>query len=282
MLFAEGGELEKAEGSAFNFESLLLTSVESGTVSAATAMFQQPQDLAREVKSGNKKKTLAAMVRGPFKSAFTGPPQSAPPADGKAPKQHIGEMSGEGTVVVIADVDFLFDQNAVDRMQFMNQVLIRPKNDNLNFVLNTVDVLGGSEDLLNIRSKGRLARPFTRLVGIERNAQTKWKEEEEKLNSRLTELQKKLSELQAQRTDGSRMSMNPEQKIEIERFRSEEIDVRRKRREVRKNLREDIESLGKRLLVANMLIVPLAVSGLGIGVFIGRSRRRRGGGSGHA
>jgi ABC-type uncharacterized transport system involved in gliding motility auxiliary subunit len=185
-------------------------------------------------------------------------------------------------VVIIADVDFIYDQNAVDKMQFVNQVLIRPRNDNLNFILNSVDVLGGSEDLLNIRSKGRMARPFTKLVAIERNAQARWKEEEDKLSGRLNELQKKLSDLQAQRTDGSRMTMTPEQQREIERFRSEEIDVRRRRREVRKNLREDIESLGKRLLVANMLLVPLAVSGLGIGVFVKRSRRRRGGGSSHA
>lgn len=278
MLFAEGGEVEKADGSQFSFEPLLQTSGESGTASAATALFQQPQDLARDLKVENKKRILAAMVRGKFKSAFSTappPPAGADPQKTKPPGPHIAEATAETTVVVVADTDFAFDQNAVDKMQFINQVLVRPRNDNLAFIFNTVDVLGGSEDLINIRSKGRIARPFSRLVAIERNAQARWKEEEEKLNNRLTELQKKLNELQAQRTDGSRLNLTPEQQREIEKFRAEELDVRRKRREVRKNLREDIEALGKRLMVANMVIVPLAVSGLGIGVFMNRSRRRR-------
>jgi ABC-type uncharacterized transport system involved in gliding motility auxiliary subunit len=140
-----------------------------------------------------------------------------------------------------------------------------------------VDLLGGSEDLINIRSKGRISRPFSRIVGLEKKAQDKWKEEEEKLNARLSELQKKLNELQAQRSDGSRLNLTAEQQREIETFRGEELDLRRKLRQVRRNLREDVEKLGKRLLTANMTVVPLAISGFGIAVFMRRSRRRAGG-----
>ena len=55
---------------------------------------------------------------------------------------------------------------------------------------------------------------------------------------------------------------------EIERFRTEEKNVRRERRLVRKNLREDIERLGNHLMLSNILIIPLLVGIAGCVVFL--------------
>jgi ABC-type uncharacterized transport system involved in gliding motility auxiliary subunit len=267
MMFAEGGFLKLKDGSSSSFTPLIETSESAGTVSASMAAFTQPQDMVRQFKPKGGKLTLAALYRGKFKSAFTAAPAGA--------SGYKAEAESENSVVVVADVDFLADHNSVEKMQFINQVMIRPRNDNMALVLNAVDVLSGSEDLVSIRSRGKIHRPFTRVAALQEQAQKKWQKEEEELSARLQELQTKLNELQKQRSEGSRFGLSPEQQREIAAFRSEEQMLRKRRREVRRNLREDIEALGNRLVFANMVVVPLAVAGFGVGVFVQRSRRRR-------
>lgn len=268
LMYAEGGAFSQKKDSKYAFEPLIKTTKDTGTASAQLAGFMMPADLAREMKVEEKERVLAALVRGKFKSAFEA---------GKAPAtdKHKSECDQETMVVVVGDTDFLSDQNAVDKFRFGSQTMVRVRNDNLNFLFNAADVLGGSEDLIAIRSRGRIARPFTKVAELQKGAQVKWQAEEEKLTAELTDLQKKLNDLQSQRTDNNRFTLSSQQQDEIAKFRDEERKIRSRRREVRKNLREDIEALGRRLIAANLLVVPLATSAFGLGVFVKRSRRNR-------
>lgn len=275
MLYAEGGSfVAKGEGVS-TFEPLITTSKDSGTSSAMMAAFMSPQDLAQQLKPDGKERYLAALVRGKFKSAFPSGRPAAAAGEQPSGRPHINEAAGETQIVVIGDVDFLADANAADKMRFGNQVMVRPRNDNLNFLFNAADYLGGSEDLIAIRSRGRIARPFTRVAELQKDAQKKWQKEEEVLTTQLTDLQKKLGELQNQRTDGNRLVLTSAQQGEVAKFREEERKIRVRRREVRKNLREDIEALGRQLTFANLLLVPALTAGFGVGVFVKRSRSRK-------
>jgi ABC-type uncharacterized transport system involved in gliding motility auxiliary subunit len=282
MLIAEGGAISLADGATSKLEPLITTTKDAGTADATVAAFMGPQDLARQLKSDQKPRMIAGLLHGKLKSAFPDgrPKPAAEPKEGEPPPPstpHIAESAdgSEASVVIIADADFLADQNSADRLRFANQVMVRPRNDNLSFLSNAVDFLGGSPDLIAIRSRGRIARPFTRVIDLQKAAQTRWQAEEDKLTSELTDLQKKLNELQSQRTDGNRLVMTPEQQAEMQRFRDREREVRSARRAVRRNLREDIERLGHRLIALNMLVVPLATSVFGLGVFVARARRRQ-------
>lgn len=278
MLIAEGGALSAKDGSGLTFEPLITLTKDSGTVSATMAAYMMPVDIARGMKADGQERVVAAMVTGKFKSAF---PSGRPAeVDGSSGIAHKSEASNETSVVILADTDLFADHNAVDKFRFGPQIMMRARNDNLNFLFNATDFLGGSEDLIAIRSKGRIARPFTRVAEIQKVAQERWQNEEEALTNQLNDLQKKLNEMQAQRTDGNRFVLNAAQQAEIERFREEERRVKQRRREVRKNLREDIERLGRQVIAANMLFVPLAATGLGIGVFVRRGRKHRKDGQG--
>lgn len=280
MLLAEAGAFSLKEGSAYKLEPLISTTRESGTVDGMKAMMSQPLDLARELKADGKERVVAGLLRGRFKSAFDAPPPSPAAAEGQ-PKQperklpHKAEADAEAAVLLIGDVDFLHDGNAADKFRFGSQVMVRARNDNLAFLSNATDFLGGSEELISIRSRGRIQRPFTRVAQIQSDAQKRWQNEEDKLTKELEDLQKKLQELQAQRTDGNRMMLSSAQQAEIANFRDAERKARQRRREVRKSLREDVEALGRRLMAANLLFVPLATSLFGVGVFVRRSRRTR-------
>ena len=185
------------------------------------------------------------------------------------------ETKEENIIIVVADVDFMHDQNSVNKMRFGPQILMSPKNDNLNFILNSAEVLGGNQDLISIRSSGQISRPFTKVLEIQKKAQQRWQDEEEALSKELQTLQASLAELQQQRTDGNRLSLTPDQEKKIREFREEERRIKKRRREVRKNLREDIESLGHRLIAINLLGTPICVAGFGIMVFRNRTRREK-------
>lgn len=270
ILFAEGGSLDVKKDAAIKMESLLTTGDDSGTIEGITLQFRQPADVAAEFKTDGKKRTLAAIYSGTFKSAF---PTGAP--EGGQSGEALKETKEENSIFVVADVDFMHDSNSVNKLRFGPQVLVSPRNDNLNLILNTAEFIGGNQDLISIRSSGQISRPFTKVLEIQKSAQQRWQKKEEELSSQLKTLQDKLSALQEQRTDGNRLSLSPEQQKEIERFREEEIRIRRERRIVRRNLREDIEALGHRVIAANMLITPLSFAGIGLFVFRRRSRREK-------
>jgi ABC-type uncharacterized transport system involved in gliding motility auxiliary subunit len=276
MLIAEGGAVSHKTGAASRFEPLITLSKDSGVIASAMAAYMMPSDLARDLKSDGKEKTVAAMVSGKFPTAFpNGRPAAEGDSQGSSSRPHKTTSDNETSIVVISDVDLFADANSVDKFRFGPQVMVRARNDNLNFLVNAADFLGGSEDLIAIRSKGRIARPFDRVAEIQKNAQQRWQSEEEQLTNQLNDLQKKLNDMQAQRTDGNRYVLTSEQQSEITRFRDEERKVKQKRREVRKNLREDIEKLGRQVVAANMLFVPLAAAGLGVAMFLRRSRKYR-------
>lgn len=270
MLIAEGGAVEHKSGATSQFEPLITVTKDSATAGAAMAPFMNPIEMARNLKPDGKERVMAAVVTGKFKTAFPG---GAP--GGSTVGKHRPESEKETSIVVIADVDLFADQNSVDKFRFGPQIMVRPRNDNLNFLVNAVDFLGGSEDLIAIRSKGRIARPFTKVAEIQKAAQQRWQSEEQRLQTQINEVQQKLNAIQSQRTDGNRLVLNAEQQAEIARFREDERRVKKQLREVRKSLREDIEALGRRLVAMNMVFVPFIVTGLGIGVFVRRSRKRR-------
>ena len=264
---------------------LVETSPSGGDIPAFSLQFAQPEEIARQlVPSG--KKTIAALVTGKFTSAFpAGAPadQPTPAAPGETPKPPtpapassstpaLKESSGTSTLFVIADTDWLFDDYSVRRFNFLGVQAAEPLNDNLAFASNSLEFLGGSQDLISIRGKGSSLRPFTVVRQMEVDAQRRYQEQLTALEARINDVQQKLTELQGKRTEGNRLVASPEMQKAIEDFQSQQAVMRGERREIRKALREDIERLENGLLITN-LIAPLLLVGA-VGFLFHRSRRR--------
>jgi ABC-type uncharacterized transport system involved in gliding motility auxiliary subunit len=235
-------------------------------------------------------KAVMAITTGIFSSAF---PNGQPVKEKKNPEAsaageeseeetplkhpHLLEAAELNSILLFSDVDFLSDQFSVQKLNFLGQSIIQPRNDNLNLMLNAAEHLSGNEALMSIRSRGRFSRPFTRLLAMQRQAQLRHQTEEKLLLSQLEEVQQRLNSLleSAGEQGQSEVILPPEVQVEIEKFREEERQARRKLREVRKILRQDIERLGQGLLLLNMLLVPLIVGIIGLIVYRLRTRRRR-------
>jgi hypothetical protein len=68
---------------------------------------------------------------------------------------------------------------------------------------------------------------------------------------------------------------SPELQEAINRFRAEEAEVRVALREIRRALRDDIESLEYFLTGLNLLIIPLLLLPIGIAFILSRGNRRK-------
>ncbi|HAS83145.1 MAG TPA: hypothetical protein DCS43_10850, partial [Verrucomicrobia bacterium] len=137
---------------------------------------------------------LAIQVAGKFQTAF---PEGRPAAaEGEeAPATNAAPLTaGESTVVIVSDVDILFDPICVESMRTIFGAVNRPLNDNLSFFANVIDTLSGGSDLISIRSRSGDNRPFTRVDKIEAKAINRWREEEAKLEASLREARQQLEQ----------------------------------------------------------------------------------------
>ncbi len=274
LLFVEPGSFSVSTESGLEVTPLVQSSEQSGTVAAMTLQFAQPEEVSRQITPSGRK-TLAALVRGTFKSAFpNGAPAATPPptADGAtatpappAPAAPgLTQSSGTSTLILVTDTDWLFDDYSVRRLNFLGIQAAEPINDNLAFGSNTLEFLAGSQDLISLRGKGTSLRPFDVVRAIEVEAQQRYQQQLTALEARLSEVQTRLSELQRTSGEGNRLVASPEVAKAIEEFQQQEVAMRRERREIRRALREDIDALENRLLIANLLATPLLVGAFGL------------------
>jgi ABC-type uncharacterized transport system involved in gliding motility auxiliary subunit len=137
---------------------------------------------------------IALRLKGRFPSAFPGGLSGSNVLAGA--QTPLAQGTNDAVVVLVGDADFISDQYAVEQMNFFGQSVAQLANDNLNFLLNMVEQLSGSEALIGLRSRGTYDRPFTRVVELEKAAQERWQAEERKLTEKLQKTQARLRELE--------------------------------------------------------------------------------------
>jgi ABC-type uncharacterized transport system involved in gliding motility auxiliary subunit len=243
------------------FEPLLWSSDTAAPLDAARFQdLRDPATLYAGFKPTGERYTIAAYVSGRPASAFAAP--GATPA----------RASRDVRVVVVADTDLLADLMWTRTETVFGQRYPAPFADNGDFVLNTVDWLAGSEDLVSLRGRATVHRPFERVDDLRRRADEQLREQAAVLERALADTDKRLAALEAARGDATAGGALAQQ-AELRRFQEERLRVRRELREVRRGLDRDIESLGRTLKLLNILVLPLLLVGLLAWLTRRRSRR---------
>lgn len=284
-VFIEPGSIALKPGSKLNFSPLIETSTQAGELNSGTLQFAQPEEIARQLTVSGKH-TLAALVTGRFATAFpNGQPAEEKPADNpdgkspaptptpapKSPAPSLRESKTSSTLIVVADTDWLFDNYSIRKFNFLGQAAAEPINDNLAFAANSLEFLAGSQDLISIRGKGNSLRTFKVVEKMEIEASRRYQQQLGALESKLQEVQAKLTELQGKRSDNNRLVATPEMQRAIEDFQKQSAKLRGERRSIRLALRENINALENKLLALNLLVSPLLV--LAFAVWFFRARR---------
>lgn len=269
--FGFAGYITRKEDAAATLTPLVQTSDLAGPVSATGLGFiTDPEMLRRDFTPTGERYTLAARVSGKVPSAF---PNGAPGGVAESAKAHLAAAESPINVVVVADADLLTDRLWVQQQNFFGQRVSTAFANNGDFVVNTLDNLAGSSDLIAIRGRATFNRPFVRVQELRREAENRFRVNEERLKQELQDTEQKLTELQASRKDGDATILSPEQADEVQRFQDQRLAIRKELRQVQRNLDQDIESLGNWLKAINIGAMPLAISLISLAVLALRRRR---------
>jgi len=233
--------------------------------------------LMRKFRDGAQPVVMGYQITGKLKSAFPEgieiPDETAAEGEEKTKKvTGIIQAQEDCIVTVYADVDFISDIVAYQDSFFGMKALV---GDNATLMLNTVDDLTGSSDLISIRSRGNFARPFIVVDEIETKAEAETALEVAKINSAIEGFQKELQAIVSSAT-GDQEDMlgssiiNKRRELELKIHQQQ-----RSLREVKMGRREKIESLGNILRAFNMLLAPAVILVIAIVLGIFRSARKR-------
>ena len=246
----------------------------------------QPAKLADQLREGTEPVALSYVVNGKLPSAFPGgadlpaeapqPPPGLPPGI-ELPEPEGGERiqkdpvpeeeRGEATVMVFADVDFISDQVAFQNSIFGAMAV----NDNHKILLNAADFLFGSEELMKVRSKQTLRRPFELFDQIEAQADADSLERERTLRAEITQFEEELRSRTS--TTGNVALLQKQVQDEVDQLNDRIEEANKELREIRKEKRKALESEESFVRFSAMGLMPSIVLLVGLALFVQRRNR---------
>jgi len=185
---------------------------------------------------------------------------------------HLTISEEDINVLIVADTDILSDRLWVRVQDFFGQRVASPWANNADFVINGLEHLSGSSDLISIRSRGQFSRPFTRVQELQRKAEEKFRNSKKELDLRLEETEQALISLQQPPENGV-LSLSEEQEQELIKFQNEKLKIRKQLRDVQHQLNKDIMDLGALLKIINIGAVPLILTLFAIAFALIKRRR---------
>jgi ABC-type uncharacterized transport system involved in gliding motility auxiliary subunit len=270
MLFA--GALKPVEG-AGTVVTPLLETTDSGVEWTPATKYElymfNPETVTKAVanKPEKRKLMLGCRISGTFKSNFpdglpvaetkAGEPQkpAAESGDTPAATEALKSSAPDAQVLVFSDVDMISDNIAYNRSFFG----MSPVGDNASLVMNALDFLGGSGDLIAVRSRGAFNRPFKVVDAIEAEAEKASADKVEALQKKIEESEAKLRKLGIPEDEQEVKILQSTAMSERKQILEELRRSRKELRQVNAEKREKIESLKARLQTENMVWAPAVV-----------------------
>jgi ABC-type uncharacterized transport system involved in gliding motility auxiliary subunit len=275
IAMATAGILEPINGAKTHFTPLIVTSTDAEKipvdqvkglpdVAALLAHFRPEQRVF----------VLAAHITGDVATAF---PDGKPNGDGKpaasdAPPA-LKQSAQPANIVVVADTDMLDDRFWSQNQDFYGRRVVEPIANNSDFLDNAVEVLAGGDDLIGLRSRGTVARPFEVVEQTQREANDRYAAEQRSLEDKLKQTEAKLHSLTAGDNNANAATVTADQTKEIDKFRADMLATRQQLRGVQAARRENIERLKVILEFFDIALMPVIV--VAVAIVIAALRRRR-------
>ena len=246
VLLAESGSLQLTDGTGTS--SLLETSDRSGVFEKEEFSSESLDRLIRRFESDGQSRVVAAIRQGRIESAYSNTQLNVDSAADR-----------ESTLIVVADTDWIFDDYSVEIRNFGDYQTAVPVNGNRQWILDMVEHSTGGFELSKISSRGRSNRRFERVAEIVAEVET------EIAGAQSVQQQKIVDyELQIEQLIGSSGAVSiseiPQPVAEqIAQIQIAMLPVRAKLRQIRRQVREEVDSLGNRLVLGNLLSGPIMV-----------------------
>lgn len=275
---------DSAPAPPLRFDPLIRTGPSPSFIDAADALSGiDPREVVLAYVAEDAPLTLAARLSGQFTSAF---PDGAPPvplsgdpvldelalAAAQEMPPHVTESQRVGTVVLVADTDFLDDGF------YLNPSGGPALADNSALLQNSVDALLGEDSLLTLRSRAESVRPMSRVDALRSRAEARFFAEQSALEQTLSESEERLRAYQVAAEQAGFVAGDFEAELsdgelaEVQALREDILNARSGLRAIERDFRREIDSLEGTLKALNIWLMPLLVLLLGAIVYA----RRRG------
>jgi len=262
-------------------ETLIESSGKSKLVDGMSSQFNG-QDIVDKFGSPSGTKHIIAMrLEGKFRTAFPDGKPAVAEGDDKAEKtkvdskgDHLSESTDNNAVLLVGDTDLLVNDYSVrvQRTIFGNQVQMI--NGNLAFVQNAVEIMGGDSNLITVRSREDQNRPFERINEMQEEATKNFDDQLKRAREKLESIVAEKSKMEQNNNQGENqvltIKINQE---DLKQIRKQEAAAQRQIRQIRKDLRKDIDRLQLRLQLANVGVIPLLIIISGIVFFFIKRRK---------
>ncbi len=197
-------------------------------------------------------------------------------ADEEKQPEALKASEKEGVVLLISDVDFLYDAVCVrlNTIPGLNIRIPEPLNGNLSLIQNAIDQLSGDPELINIRSRGSSRRPFTKLQEWLSEAEANFRGELTEFEAKAREAEQRINEILSQTPgDVQEALLSPEVQSELENLREEQVTMNKKVRELNKEMKRDFDLAQLLIKLVTTGLMPVLV--ILVGIFLAVSRRLR-------
>ena len=284
ITMATAGIIEPIAGATTKFTPLIQTSTDAEKIPVDQVKgLPDVAGLLARFRPEQRQFVLAAHITGTVATAFPNgkpaPPPVAPGAGAEPPKEPTptaAPLKESAQPANIVEHVRIGDDDDVGRLRdFFGQRVVEPVANNADFLANAVEVLAGGQDLVGLRSRGSVARPFVVVERIQRQADDRYAAEQRGLEDKLKQAQAKLHSLTAGEGGANPATLTAEQTKEIDGFRAEMLATRQQLRQVQAALRQDIGRLKVILEFFDIALVPIIVVAAALVVAALRPRRRR-------
>ena len=259
MYFCGFFHLMPREG--MEYEILLSSSKESQIVSSLLG--NRPELIIKNFKASGTEYPLALRITGKLPTAFPSgaPDRSAVPAG----QIHLAKGTRDAEVYLFSDSDMLFNDVCVTAYSdSFGQRAYRRSNDNVAMLQNVMESLTGSRMLASIRNRVPMSRPLTKINTLKAEAELRYKNRILELEREFTRAQARLNTLKRAAEADPGGPGAAERRNEMRSFQLKVAAARRELKEMRSNLKTDLDRLDTRIKTVNIVVVPAILALIGI------------------
>jgi ABC-type uncharacterized transport system involved in gliding motility auxiliary subunit len=204
----------------------------------------------------------AAPTPAPTPAATEAPKDAAPaaPTDGTI----VESSNTEGSVILFADADMMYDAFCVQQDPMTGGLVAT--NSNLPLILNSVEILSGGGDLLQVRSRASTQRPFTKMDELREDVE---KDFRPILAQKQAEMDKIAQEMGPLRVKNGQLA-DPNQIKKLEELMKKQTSINKDIRNIKKDQSKDIDKTQSIITILNVFGVPLLVITVGLMLAIRR------------
>ncbi len=162
-------------------------------------------------------------------------------------------------VIVVSDTDLLYDTFWSKTINTNDGNIIIPLFDNINFVLNSLDVLTGNNDLLDLRGKTAKSRKFYKIEQKRREAQFDFAIKEQDIFDKIDQTKKGLVEIWNKKNYENRQNFTPDELSIISNIRKNLNSLKKELNQIRKDINKYVNKIDILIKFFNIYAIPLLI-----------------------